>query len=646
MPGKVLLTGASGYVGGRLLRFLSERAIPVRCLTRRPEFLSARVADTVEVVQGDVLDRESLSAALTGIETAYYFVHSMGSADDFEEADRRAARNFAEAAREAGVERIIYLGGLGDEEDQLSPHLRSRHEVGRLLRSTGVQVIEFRASIVLGSGSLSFEMIRALVEKLPVMITPRWVAVPAQPIAIEDLLKYLVAALHLTGSDSRIYEIGGTDQVSYGELMREYAGQRGLRRLLIRVPVLTPRLSSLWLGLVTPLYARIGRKLIDSIRHPTLVRNPSALADFDIRPVGYREAIATALRNEDREIAETRWSDAVSSSGATRSWAGVRFGNRLIDSRVESSPVSPEHAFVPIRRIGGDLGWYYADGLWKLRGLLDLILGGIGLRRGRRDWDQVCVGDTIDCWRVAAYEPTRRLRLLAEMRLPGRAWLEFEVQPTTNGSQIRQTAMFDPAGLAGLAYWYLVYPLHQIVFAGMLRGIVRAGRELVDAKAPPWRPSWARQTAWLVSFVAICLAAAGAGGAVTSVSVGDWYQTLTKPSWTPPDWLFGPVWTAMYFLMAVSAWLVWRRGGWRTSRVSLGLFGLQLMLNVGWSAIFFGMRSPGFAFGEILILWLAITATSVSFWGRSAAAVLLLTPYLAWTTFAALLNFAIWRMNS
>ena len=284
MPGKVLLTGASGYVGGRLLRLLSERSIPVRCLARHPEFLSARVTDTVEVVRGDVLDRESLSAAMAGVETAYYFVHSMGSADDFEEADRRAARNFAEAARDAGVERIIYLGGLGDEENQLSPHLRSRHEVGQLLRSTGVQVIEFRASIVLGSGSLSFEMIRALVEKLPVMITPRWVAVPAQPIAIEDLLKYLVAALHLTGRDSRIYEIGGADQVSYGELMREYARQRGLRRLLIRVPVLTPRLSSLWLGLVTPLYARIGRKLIDSIRHPTLVRDPSALADFDIRP--------------------------------------------------------------------------------------------------------------------------------------------------------------------------------------------------------------------------------------------------------------------------------------------------------------------------------------------------------------------------
>jgi uncharacterized protein YbjT (DUF2867 family) len=521
MLGKVLLTGASGYVGGRLLRLLSERSIPVRCLARHPEFLSARVVDNVEVVRGDVLDRESLSAAMAGVETAYYFVHSMGSADDFEETDRRAAQNFAEAAREAGVQRIIYLGGLGDEENELSPHLRSRHEVGQLLRSTGVQVLEFRASIVLGSGSLSFEMIRALIEKLPIMITPRWVAVPAQPIAIEDLLKYLGAALQLTGSDSRVYEIGGADQVSYGELMREYARQRGLRRLLIRVPVLTPRLSSLWLGLVTPLYARIGRKLIDSIRHPTLVRDASALADFDIRPVGFKDAIAAALRNEDREFEETRWSDAVSSSGAARSWAGARFGNRFIDSRVASSPVSPEHAFVPIRRIGGDRGWYYANGLWKLRGMLDLLLGGVGLRRGRRDRDRVRVGDTIDCWRVEAYEQDRRLRLLAEMRLPGRAWLEFEVQPTTSGSQIRQTAMFDPAGLAGLAYWYLVYPLHQVVFAGMLRGIVRAGREFGDAHIKPWRASRARQAMWLLGLIAICFAAAAATRRASRRASGD-----------------------------------------------------------------------------------------------------------------------------
>lgn len=646
MPGTVLLTGASGYVGGRLLRRLTDRAAAVRCLTRHPEYLSARVPDTVEVVQGDVLDRESLTAALAGVESAYYFVHSMGSADDFEETDRRAAQNFAKAAREAGLQRIIYLGGLGNEQEQLSPHLRSRHEVGQLLRSTGLQVIEFRASIVIGSGSLSFEMIRALVEKLPVMITPRWVTVPAQPIAIEDLLDYLIAALELAGNESRIYEIGGADQVSYGELMREYARQRGLRRLLIQVPVLTPRLSSWWLGLVTPLYARIGRKLIDSIRHPTLVRDQSALADFDIHPIGYQSAISVALRNEDREFAETRWSDAVSSSGGERSWAGVRFGNRLIDSRAASSPGSPEQAFAPIRRIGGARGWYFADGLWKLRGVLDLLVGGVGLRRGRRDPDQLRAGDTIDCWRVESFEPNRRLRMQSEMRLPGRAWLEFEVEPTAGGSQIQQTAVFDPVGLAGLAYWYLVYPLHQIVFAGMLQRVVSIGRESVEREGELWQPSPPRKVAWLLGLVAICLAAAGVGGALTSLSVGDWYQTLTKPSWTPPDWVFGPVWTALYVMMAVSAWLIWRQGGWRPAKVPLGLFALQLALNVAWSAIFFSLRSPALAFVEILALWLAIAATVISFWGRSTAAALLLVPYLAWTTFAALLNFAIWRLNS
>lgn len=645
MPGKVLLTGASGYVGGRLLRRLTERGVPVRRLARRPEFLSARVGEAVEVVRGDVLDRASLSAATEGVATAYYLVHSMGAADDFEEADRRGARNFAEAAQAAGVGRIVYLGGLGDEGEPLSPHLRSRHEVGRLLRSTGVQVLEFRASIVLGSGSLSFEMIRALVEKLPVMITPRWVAVPAQPIAIDDLLRYLVAAMDLPGEDSRVYEIGGADQVSYGDLMREYARQRGLRRLLIRAPVLTPRLSSLWLGLVTPLYARVGRKLVDSIRHPTLVRDGRALADFDIRPVGFREAVAAALRNEDREFAETRWFDAVSSSGEAKGWAGVRFGNRLMDARVQASPLPPELAFVPIRRIGGENGWYFADGLWKLRGALDLLVGGVGLRRGRRDPDQVLAGDAIDCWRVEEYEPDRRLRLFAEMRLPGRAWLEFEVQPTSTGSQVRQTAVFDPVGLAGLAYWRLVYPLHQLVFAGMIRGVVKVGLEFADANAAPFRPSLARQAGWLAGSAAACFAAAGAGGVFTSASVGDWYRTLAKPQWTPPDWLFGPVWTALYLLMAVSAWLVWRQGGWRRSRMLLGLFGLQLVLNAGWSAVFFGLRSPGLAFAEICVLWSAIAATTVGFWGRSALAAALLIPYLAWTTFAAVLNLAIWRLN-
>ncbi len=642
MSNQILLTGASGYVGGRLLRLLLNRPEAVRCLARRPEFVSVK-SDKVEIVRGDVMDMDSLRAAMVGINAAYYFVHSMGATGDFEGADRRAAENFAEAARAAGVQRIIYLGGLGDESESLSPHLRSRQEVGKLLGSTGVPVTEFRASIVIGSGSLSFEMIRALVEKLPLMITPRWVDVPAQPIAIDDLLHYLIAALDLPGNEPRLYEIGGADQVSYSELMKEYALQRGLRRILIRVPVLTPRLSSLWLGMVTPLYARVGRKLIDSIRHPTLVCDHTAEKDFDIRPVGYRAAIAAALRNEDREFIETRWSDAVSSSGHPPTWAGVRFGNRLIDSRVLTSELSPSQAFAAIRRIGGVQGWYFANGLWKLRGAMDLPVGGIGWRRGRRDPDQIRVGDAIDCWRVEVFEPDRRLRLLAEMRLPGRAWLEFEVEPTAGGSQIRQTAEFDPVGLTGLAYWYLVCPFHQIIFAGMLRGIASAAHEPAEEKS--YRPSPQKQAGWLIGLVAICFTAAALGGWLTSNSVADWYQRIARPNWTPPDWIFGPVWSVLYLMMALAAWLVWRRGGWQKARWSLGLFAVQLALNVLWSAIFFGLRSPGWAFAEILLLWISIAATLVAFWGRSAGAALLMVPYWAWTSFAAVLNFAIWRMN-
>jgi uncharacterized protein YbjT (DUF2867 family) len=470
----ILLTGATGYVGGRLLKVLEGAGRRVRCLARRPEALRAKVAPGTEVVAGDVLDEGSLKEGLRGVHTAYYLVHSMGARRDFEAEDRRAARNFAEAAREAGVRRIIYLGGLGVGNGALSRHLRSRQEVGAVLRASGVQVIEFRASIVIGSGSLSFEMIRALVERLPIMITPRWVSVPAQPIGIEDLLQYLLAALDLPVEGNPILEIGGSERVSYSDLMHEYARQRGLRRLMIPVPVLTPWLSSLWLGLVTPLYARVGRELIDSIRHPTVVHDDSALKMFTIRPTGVREAIASALRNEDRDFAETRWSDALSSAGPARRWGGVRFGTRIIDTRTARVNAPVAEAFRPVRRLGGRTGWYYGNWLWRLRGFLDLLVGGVGLRRGRRDPEFVTVGDVIDFWRVEVFEPDHRLRLIAEMKLPGRAWLDFEVEADDGASRISQTAVFDPAGLLGLAYWYLLYPLHRLVFAGMLRGIVTA----------------------------------------------------------------------------------------------------------------------------------------------------------------------------
>jgi uncharacterized protein YbjT (DUF2867 family)/tetratricopeptide (TPR) repeat protein len=485
---RILLTGASGYVGGRLLAHLEARGLTVRCLARRPEFLAGRVGPLTQIVPGDALREETLPAALEGVDTAYYLIHSMASPGSagFEEQDRIAAQNFGRAARAAGVRRIVYLGGLGDESGELSPHLRSRHEVGRVLRESGVSVIEFRASIVIGSGSLSFEMIRSLVERLPVMVTPRWVSVIAQPIAIEDLLAYLEAALDLETPESRIYEIGGAERVSYSELMRAYAASRGLRRVMLPVPVLTPRISSLWLALVTPLFARVGRTLIESICHETVVRDTRARRDFGIAPMGARQAIERALANEDRDYAQTRWSDAFSSAamvGSAPAASAVRHGRRLVDSRHRIVPVAPIEAFEPIRRIGGETGWYAFDWLWRLRGFIDLLWGGVGMRRGRPDPEHLRVGDTVDWWRVEACEEGHLLRLRAEMKVPGRAWLEFEVTRVDEGSRIQQTAVFDPSGLSGLLYWYAIYPLHALVFRSLLAGIARATRPGVKRRA-------------------------------------------------------------------------------------------------------------------------------------------------------------------
>ena len=467
---RILLTGASGYIGGRLLEALESRGEEVRCLARRPEYVEPRTADRTRVVRGDLLEPESLVEALDGVTHAYYLVHSMGDARDFAERDRRAAENFAAAARRAGVLRIVYLGGLGSD-GELSEHLRSRQEVGRILRESGVPTAELRASIVIGSGSLSFELVRALVEKLPVMIAPRWVSVRAQPIAVEDVIEYLVRALDLALPGSRIYEIGGPDRVSYGELMLEYARQRGLRRVVIPVPVLTPSLSSLWLGLVTPVYARVGRKLIDSIRNETVLRDDSAAKDFDLAPRGVADAIARALANEDGEFAATRWSDALSAAGEGPGFGGDAIGPRLIDSRASQLPLPAERVFAPVARIGGDNGWYCADWLWTWRGWIDLLLGGPGMRRGRPQGRPLRAGDVLDFWRVERFERNSLLRLRAEMRVPGRAWLQFEVEPRQGGCELRQTAIFDPAGVAGRLYWYGLWPIHTLIFRGMLEAL-------------------------------------------------------------------------------------------------------------------------------------------------------------------------------
>lgn len=479
----ILITGATGYVGGRLLKRLEQDGFRIRCMARRPENLRGRIEASTEVVAADGQDPESLRNALNGVHTAYYFIHAMGTNQDFEEEDRRIANNFAAAAKQADVQRIIYLGGLGDEDEELSQHLRSRQEVGRILKSSGAEVIEFRASIVIGSGSLSFDLVRTLTRKLPIMLWPKWVSTKASPIAVEDLLEYLTEVLDHAPGESRIYEIGGPDQVSYGEIMQEYARQRNLRRLAIPVPFLSPHLSSLWLGLVTPVYARIGRKLIESLRNPTVVTNDHALRDFRVRPRGVSEAIERALVNENQEIALTRWSDSLSSGGPIKNWGGTKFRNRLVDSRTRTIHVSAAQAFAPIQRIGGDTGWYWGNWLWRLRGFLDLMVGGVGLRRGRRHPVDLSVGEALDFWRVEIFDPPHRLRLAAEMKLPGRAWLEFEVtEQSPHQSVIRQTAEFDPVGLLGLAYWYSVWPLHQFVFNGMLNNIGDAAESQRDTE--------------------------------------------------------------------------------------------------------------------------------------------------------------------
>ena len=449
MDANILLTGATGYIGGRLLRRFEQRGHAVRCLVRQPAHLRV-TRSTTRVVQGDCLDETTLDPALAGVETAYYLVHSMATAPDFADADRRAAENFGRAAKRAGVRRIVYLGGLTDAAGAPSAHLKSRAESGEALRASGVPVVEFRASIVIGAGSLSFEMIQALVERLPMMICPRWIDTLTQPIAIDDVLGYLEAALGLPENTGGVFEIGGPEVVSYGEMMREYARLRGLRRLLLPVPVLTPHLSGLWLALVTPTQARVGRALVEGLKNATVVRSTAAHDVFRIEPTPLREAFLKAI-----------------DEGAS--------ARMKTDTRTVVVDVPPAQAFAPVRRIGGATGWYFGRFLWSARGRMDRWLGGVGMNRGRRDADSCVVGDAIDGWTVDAYEADRRLRLSADLKLPGRGWLEFEITPLDGGARslIRQTAAFDPRGVLGRAYWYAILPLHGLLFRGMLARIAR-----------------------------------------------------------------------------------------------------------------------------------------------------------------------------
>ena len=479
---RVLVTGGTGYIGGRLVPGLLEAGYAVRCLARSTRKLAARrwASDpNVELVEVDLDDVEATAAAASGCGAAYYLVHSMVSTGShYAEADRRMARTFAEAAGRAGISRIIYLGGLGETGAGLSEHLSSRREVEARLASGAVPVTVFRAGMVIGAGSASFEILRYLVDRLPVMVTPKWVKTESQPIAIGNVLAYLVDCLRVPETVGQTLDIGGPDIVSYQMLMRIMAEERGLpRRLVLPVPVLTPRLSSLWIQLVTPLSHRIARPLAEGLRNRVVCRNDDAARLMPQRLHGVREAIRLALHQVEQREVETAWSDAGPIPGDP-DWAG---GTVFVDRRQIEVSASPSVVFRAISRLGGHHGWYGVDWLWRLRGTFDRLVGGPGLRRGRRDPEQLAFGEALDFWRVTAVETDRRLALRAEMKLPGEALLEFTIEPLPDEgvrSRLVQTARFLPRGLLGLIYWYAVSPFHGIVFRRMLRGVRRVAEAL------------------------------------------------------------------------------------------------------------------------------------------------------------------------
>ena len=464
----ILVVGASGYIGGRLVPLLQARGHDLALMSRDARPLAARFPGA-SVVTADLLEPSTLAPALDGVEVAYYLAHSMGAGErGFAERDRQAARNFAQAAAHAGVSRIVYLGGLGDDAAGLSHHLASRHETGAELARHGVPVTEFRAAVIIGSGSASFEILRHLTERLPIMITPRWVGTRCQPIGIRDVLDYLVGALDHP-EVSGIVEIGGPDTLSYGDMMRTYASQRGLRRLMIPVPVLTPRLSSYWVNLISPVPAGIARPLIEGLRNEVVVREPGPAATFDLQPLPYAEALGRAIERTDRHDVETTWFDAVAAPNKASLSSVTSLEGMIVERRQRAVGAPPARVFAEVERIGGQARWPYANALWTIRGLMDRLVGGVGMRLGRRDPDHLRVGDALDFWRVEEIRRPTLLRLRAEMKVPGRAWLQYEVTSTEGGSRLVQTAFFEPKGLPGLVYWYALYSVHGLIFRGTVR---------------------------------------------------------------------------------------------------------------------------------------------------------------------------------
>jgi len=482
---RIFVTGATGYIGGRLAPRLLDEGYNVRCLTRSASKLLARSwaeNERVEIVQGDASDEDLLTESMRGCTAAYYLIHSMDTTNSsYRQRDLQLAELFGRAASNAGVQRIIYLGGLGELGTGLSEHLSSRREVESALKQSGVQVTVLRAAMIIGSGSASFEILRYLVERLPIMITPRWVSTESQPIAVRDVLYYLITALRTPETIGRVLDIGGPDVWSYQRIMEEMATVLGLqRRVVIPVPVLTPRLSSLWIHLVTPLNKEIARPLAEGLRNRVVCRDNEIQHIMPHACLPVHEAMEAAVAKVQSGSVETAWSDAGVIAGDP-SWAG---GTEFSDQRELLVQANTDAVWRAVSGLGGERGYYGVDWLWRLRGRMDRLIGGPGLRRGRRNPDHLQFGDALDFWRVTAITPGERLELTAEMRLPGTATLGFELLPTPDQpgiTRLQMTARFRPRGLLGIAYWYSVLPLHGFVFRGMLKGIAREALERTPA---------------------------------------------------------------------------------------------------------------------------------------------------------------------
>jgi len=476
--GVVALTGASGFIGSLLREALGAKAGEVRCLSRDPKKTMRDLPPYAVACRADLLDRDSLAAAFRGADVAYYLVHSLNESGSLLESESVAAENFGMAAAQAGIRRIVYLGALAQSGTQdSSPHIHSRQQVGEILRKSGVPVTEFRASVVIGNGSMPFEVIRALVERLPIMITPRWVRMKLQPISSKDVVDYLLAAIEENGDQNFIYEIGGRDVVSYEDLLREYAAARSLKRLMIGVPVITPRLSSHWLRLVTPAHFRMARRIVESTEHDSIVSDQSALEDFSIRPMTMKESLNRAV---DEELDPGALLDRVQDDAAA--FEEMTVGNSFLERRRVEVRADASCCFEVISRLGGEHGWYGGDWIWKLRGWMDRILGGPGLRTKQTPKGPPVEGAILDFWLVDRVIPGERLTLLGELKLPGEAWLDFRIRASETGAVIEQTVVYASRGALGLLYWYAVKGLHALVFEGMLREMASAAEKLRPAE--------------------------------------------------------------------------------------------------------------------------------------------------------------------